>query len=116
MEKKMTYAVALDKAIAAVADAEVVERLTALKASLERKRTKKTDAPSKVAVANATITEKVASVLESGASYSSADLIGIVPELEKASPTKVSVIMKPLVANGSVTVGKTKGKVIYTVA
>jgi len=116
MEKKMTYVEALNRAIAVVSDVEVAERLTALKGSLAKRNAKKTDGPTKVALANAAITAKVAEVLTAGTSYGSADLVGIIPELEKASPNKIAVVMKPLVADGRVTVGKVKGKVVYTVA
>lgn len=116
MEKKMTYVEALDKALAVVEDAVVAERLEALKASIVKRHGKKAEGPSKTAVANAAISAKVADALESGVVYTSADLIGIVPELDKAAPTKIAVIMKPLVESGKVTLGKTKGRVTYTVA
>lgn len=116
MEKKMTYVEALDKALAVVDDAIVAERLTALKASLEKRHAKKAEGPSKVAVANAAISAKLAEVLTEGAVYGTADLVGIIPEVEKASPSKIAVLMRPLVESGKVILGKSKGKVTYTVA
>ena len=116
MEKKMTYGEALQKPLAVVDDAVVAERLEALKASIAKRHGKKAEGPSKVAVANAAITAKLADALQSGVVYTTADLVGIIPEVEKAAPTKISVLMRPLVADGKVVLGKSKGRVTYTVA
>lgn len=60
MEKKMSYKVALEKAIEVVEDAEVKERLEALKESIVKKYSGKSE---KVAEAQADIDEKVLAVL-----------------------------------------------------
>ena len=118
MEKKMTYVVALDKALSVVTDAEVAERLTALKTTLEKRKAshKKVEGPSKVALANAAIGEKIIGKMEPNFIYGTADIVGIIPEAEKFSTSKITAVMKPLVADGRVVAGKVKGKVTYTLA
>lgn len=118
MEKKMTYVVALSKALEVVTDTEVAERLEALKATLEKRKAshKKAEGPTKVAVANAAIAEKIFEAMEADATYGSSDIAGLIPEVEKFSTSKITAVMKPLIADGRVTATKVKGKVVYSLA
>ena len=59
---KLTYAVALDVAINAVADEAVKEKLIALKAQIEKKNSAERK-PTKAQVANAELKDKIADLL-----------------------------------------------------
>lgn len=70
MEKKMTYATAIDNALAlGTLDAETATRLEELKASLAKRNAKKSDKPSKEQIANAEFAEKVYATMEDGVKY-----------------------------------------------
>ena len=55
----MTYAKALEIAIAAIEDAEAVEKLEALKAQLAKRNGRKSDKPTKKQVENGEIKERI---------------------------------------------------------
>ena len=89
---KMTYAMALEIAINAVADnAEVAEKLTALRAQIEKKNSAERK-PTKKQVENegyksailAVLTEKPMTITE---------IVGLVPELAELSNQRVSAML-----------------------
>lgn len=113
--KKMSYVVAVESAINGELTPEVVERLEALKASLEKRNTRKAG-PTKVQKANAELAEKIFEAMEPDVVYATADIGKLVPELAEASSQKISALMKKLVTAERVTSEKVKGKATYKVA
>lgn len=117
MTKKISYVVALDTVLtgAEITD-EVRERLEALKASLEKRNSRKSDGPTKLQKANAELAEQIVSAMVDGESYGSAEIAELVPALAGATPQKISPLMKGLVASGAVVAEKVKGKASYHLA
>ena len=115
-DKKMTYVDALNVAIAIEGlDAEVVEKLTALKGSIEKKSTNRK--PTKNQVENATLCDKVVEVLaqmpEGG---TASEIIKGSAELNDLSTPKMTALLKMLTETGTVereTVGR---KAVYKLA
>ena len=115
--KKMSYV----GAVSAVLNGEVItdeirERLEALKASLEKRASHKQVGPTKAQRENAELTEKVYAAMTEGEQYGSADIAELIPELDGATPQKVTPLMKSLVAAGRVLTEKVKGKTVYRLA
>ena len=94
--------------------AEVAEKLTAIKGSYEKRASRKPNGPTKAQVARAELAEKVYGLMEHGVEYGNAEIASLVPELEGATPQKVSPLMKLLGERIEVT--KVKGKAIYKLA
>ena len=115
--KKMSYVSAIEAVLnGSAVEGEVAERLTALKASLEKRASHKSEGPTKLQRANAELAGKIADAMVEGEVYGSADIAGLIPELEGATPQKISPLMKGLVANGTVVAEKVKGKATYRLA
>ena len=115
--KKMSYVSALDAVLGGSdVEGEVAERLEALKASLEKRASRKPNGPTKAQRANAEIAGHIVEAMESGVCYSTTEIAGLVPALEGATPQKVTGVMKGLVANGTVVAEKVKGKASYHLA
>ena len=115
MSKKMSYASVIADVLNGVAlTDEHIERLNALKASLEKRGSRKAVGPTKAQKARAELAERVFNALEAGKSYTTADITGLVPELEGATPQKITPLMK-LIGERIVT-EKVKGKTIYSLA
>ena len=113
--KKISYVSALNTVIAGeeITD-EIRERLEALKASLEKRNTRKSNGPTKAQKERAELAEKVFGAMVAGESYGSKEIAGLIPELEGASSQKVTALMKSL--GERVTSEKVKGKAVYKVA
>lgn len=116
MSKKLSYVGAINAVLDGNITPEVTERLEALKASLEKRASRKPNGPTKAQRERAELTEKVFGAMVEGQEYGSADIAGIVPETEGASSQKVTAIMKALVADGRVNMTKVKGKAVYAIA
>jgi hypothetical protein len=114
--KKMSYVVAVENAINGELTPEVVDRLNDLKASLEKRNARKSTEPTKAQKANAELVEKIFEAMEPNMVYMTADIGGLVPELEGASSQKISALMKKLVIADRVKAAKVKGKATYTLA
>jgi len=114
--KKMSYVVAVEKAINGEVTEEVVERLTALKASLEKRASRKSEGPTKAQKENAELAERIADAMVAGEVYDTAGIKGLLEELANATPQKVSPLMKHLADAGRVTITKVKGKNTYSLA
>ena len=112
--KKMSYVVAVESAINGELTPEVVERLEALKASLEKRNTHKSNGPTKAQKERIELAEKVFGAMVAGESYTSHGIAGLIPELEGASSQKVTALMKTL--GERVTSEKVKGKAVYKIA
>ena len=113
--KKMSYAVAIDTVLsgAEITD-EVRERLEALKASLEKRNSRKSNGPTKAQRERAELAERVFSAMTAGEGYGSKEIAALIPELEGASSQKVTALMKSL--GERVTSEKVKGKAVYKIA
>ena len=117
MSKKISYASAIEAVLnGEEITAEVTERLEALKASLEKRASRKPNGPTKAQKANAELAEKIFDAMEADVVYSTNDICGLIPELEGATPQKVSPLMKSLVGSERVIAEKVKGKATYRLA
>jgi len=112
----MTYVMAVENAINGNLDPVTIEKLTKLKASLEKRNASKSGKPTKAQVANAEIGESVLSAMEFGVDYTTAEIGKLVPALEGANPQKIAPIMAKLVKSERVTCEKVKGKNVYRLA
>ena len=99
----LTYAQALEKAILVV-DAETAEKLTTLKAQMEKKRSSGSSKPTKTQLENESIKENILAVLtEEGQTVSE-----ILPQLDETLSSKpltnqrISALLKQLVDAKSV--------------
>ena len=115
MEKKMTYATAIDKAIAGEVTAEVKDRLIELKASLAHKPSaKKTAEKSAEDAANKTLMAEVLTLIGKPATVSEILATGKFPT--GTSSPKVTSILTKMVADGTVVNTKDKKKSFYALA
>lgn len=106
---KMTYAMALDVAINAVADDAVVEKLTALKAQIEKKNSAERK-PTKAQVANDALKGEMLSFLvDAHTATEVAENFGI-------SNQKASALLTALVKSGAVERTVDKRKAYFKVA
>ena len=117
MSKKLSYVGALDVVLSGgeLTD-EVTERLEALKASLVKRASHKPVGPTKAQKANAELAERIFDAMDADVVYTTVDICGLLPELEGATPQKVSPLMKSLVASERVIAEKVKGKATYRLA
>ena len=116
MSKKMSYVVAVESAIKGELTDEVIERLEALKASLEKRASRKSEGPTKAQKENAELAGRIADAMVAGEVYDTDGIKGLLDELVNATPQKVSPLMKHLVDAGLVVVEKVKGKNSYHLA
>lgn len=115
MANKMTNVKALAYALEnCELPAEVAEKFEAMKASYEKRAARKPEGPTKAQKERMALAEKVFALMEQGVEYGNAEIASLVPELEGATPQKVSPLMKLLGERIEVT--KVKGKAIYKVA
>ena len=115
MANKMTNVKALAYALEnCELPAEVAEKFEAMKASYEKRASRKPNGPTKAQIARAELAEKVFSLMEQGVEYGNAEIASLVPELEGATPQKVSPLMKLL--GERIVTSKVKGKAIYKIA
>ena len=132
--KKMTYVEALELAISTIDNEEAAERLNALKSSLVKRADHKSsvtsqkneakaefaEADHKSSVASqkneakAEFAETIFNAMTAGEKYTTNDIQGLIPELDKASPTKISSYMRLL--GDKIVIEKIKGKVHYSIA
>ena len=96
--------------------AEIAEKVEGMKASYEKRAGRKANGPTKAQIANAAIAEKIVAAMVSGEVYGTAEIAGLVPELEGATPQKISPLMRKLAENGQVVAEKVKGKQTYRLA
>lgn len=110
---KMTYVSALEIAINAVADnAEVAEKLTALKAQIEKKNSADRK-PTKAQVANDELRDKIVALLQTSDSAMTA---GEIADAFGVSNQKVTALMGKLLESEVVTREVIKRKAYFKVA
>lgn len=112
MEKKMTYAVALDKAMEVVVDEEVKARLADLKASLKKKSA---TGEKKISEYDKALRSAVAEIMADGVARTCSDLIAIgtlpTEEGKVLSTQKIVTVLKAI---GAVSEKGEKGKTYYS--
>ena len=118
MRTNITYVSVLSKVIenSTNLSAEELDKLIALRSSIEKRNSTKSDKPTKAQVANATIGNEIAEAMVEGVTYSIPDLCALVPSIKEASSQKVSPIMAKLVEAGKVVKSVVKGHNYYTLA
>lgn len=118
MRTNITYVSVLSKVIenSTNLSAEELDKLIALRASIEKRNSVKSDKPTKAQVANANIGNEIAEAMVEGVTYSIPDLCALVPSIKDASSQKVSPIMAKLVEAGKVVKSVVKGHNFYTLA
>lgn len=113
--KKMSYVGAIKAVLCGEpVEGEVRERLEALVTALEKRAAHKSEGPTKAQRERQALAERVCDAMEFGAVYGSAEIAALVPELEGATPQKITPLMKLL--GDRVVVEKVKGKAVYSLA
>ena len=116
MSKKISYASVISDVLnGEPLTPERIERLEALRVSLEKRASRKAG-PTKTQIANAEIGEAIIEAMNVGESYAIADIKALVPALAEATPQKVGPICRKLVVAGRLAESKVKGKVVYSLA
>lgn len=92
---KLTYVEALNVALEVVTDEAVVEKLKALKASIE-KRNAGERKPTKTQVANEALKADIVALLADGTARTITEIMAEVPSLEGAKAQKVSALVTQL--------------------
>ena len=115
MATKISYVSVINDVLNGVElDAERIEKLTALKTALEKRGTRKSNAPTKAQRERAEVAEKLFGAMVAGQEYGSADLAGLIPETEGASSQKITALVKAM--GERVNAETVKGKKVYTLA
>lgn len=115
MEKKMTYVEALTFAIENLQNEEVVERLTALRATTIKRNTADRK-PTKTQVANEEIKADIVAFLADGGEYTVTEIMAGVPSLGEAKPQKASALITQLKNAGVIKRNEVKRKAYFSLA
>ena len=113
--KKMTYVEALNIAIATVDNAEVVERLTALR-DATAKRNSADRKPTKTQEANEAIKAEILEVMADGVARTVTEIMSAVPSLADASNQKAASLVRQLKDSGALVREEIKRKAYFKVA
>lgn len=113
---KMTYVEAIDFALANLDNADVCEKLTALRGQIAKKRSSSSK-PTKRQVENEALKGAILDVLaradEGGMTIGE---IAKVVDFEGATPNRVNALVAQLKKGGTVTRTEVKGKAMFTIA
>ena len=112
--KNMTYAQALEVAIAVV-DGEVKDKLVALKASIE-KRNSADRKPTKTQQANEGIKADILAFLADDGKYTVTEIMAGVPSLADASNQKAASLVRQLKDSGAIVREEIKHKAYFHLA
>lgn len=114
--KNMTYATALEIAINSITDnAEAVERLTALKAQIEKKNA--TDRkPTKTQVENGGIRADILALLSDGTARTISEISEAIPALNGATSQRVSALLTPMLKDETIIREMVKRKAYFKLA
>lgn len=115
MGNKMTYAVAIDFAINAIDNEEVIEKLTALKAQLAKKSSAERK-PTATQRENVGFKDAIVNGLESDKTYTITDIMKFIPEVGGLSNQRVSALVRQLVADGILKREEIKRKAYFSLA
>ena len=122
MTEKMTYVQALNAALEMYSaggqvdkeDAEVVEKLTALRDSIAKKNASRTNKPTPKQKANAELMTEIYDAMESGKAYTVTEIGQLVPALTDAKVQKVSALVTKMRENVLVAREVVKGRAYFT--
>lgn len=115
--KKLTYVDVLNKVVEGeVLSADEIEKVVALRDSIVKRNSTKSNSPTKAQKANALLAERIADAMEHGVAYSIKDICGLVDELNDATSQKVAPLMASLAESNRVIKSVVKGKNYYTLA
>lgn len=114
--EKMTYVKALTVAMNGMADGEAKDKLMALKASLEKKASAKSDKPTKTQIANDKFKADIMEFFEANAPkmFTVTDLIKSVGSLSEMSNQKVSALVRQLKDENVLRREEIKGKAYFS--
>ena len=112
---KMTYAVAIDFAINAIDNEEVIEKLTALKAQLAKKSSAERK-PTATQRENVGFKDAIVNGLKSDKTYTITDIMKSIPEVGGLSNQRVSALVRQLVADGVLKREEIKRKAYFSLA
>lgn len=115
MANKMTYATAIDFAINAIDNDEVIEKLTALKVQLAKKSSGERK-PTATQRENVGFKDAIVNGLESSKAYTITDIIKSIPEISSLSNQRVSALVRQLVADGILKREEIKRKAYFSLA
>ena len=111
----MTYSQALEIAINAVSDAEASEKLTALKAQVEKKHT--SSKPTKKQTENEVIKRNILDILAEGEAYTASQLASMLSTDEALiTSQKVSALLRQMCVGEVVQKNTVKGKSMFSLA
>lgn len=113
--KNMTYAQALEIAIATVDNAEAVERLVALKASIDKKNSADRK-PTKTQVENDNVRNEILALLSDGQARTISEIAEAIPALNDATSQRVSALLTPLMKSEMVVREMVKRKAYFKLA
>jgi len=117
MATKISYVSVINDVLNGVElDEERIEKLNALKASLEKRASRKQEGPTKAQRENSALADRIAEAMVADVVYDTDGIRGLVEELATATPQKISPLMKHLTAEGKVITEKVKGKNAYHLA
>ena len=122
MTEKMTYVQALNAALEMYSaggqvdkeDAEVVEKLTALRDSIAKKNASRTNKPTPKQKANAELMTEIYEAMEGGKAYTVTEIGQLVPALADAKVQKVSALVTKMRENVLVAREVVKGRAYFT--
>lgn len=115
MTNKITYAVAIDFAINAIDNEEVIEKLTALKTQLAKKSSAERK-PTATQRENVGFKDAIVNGLESNKTYTITDIMKSIPEVSNLSNQRVSALVRQLVADGVLKREEIKRKAYFSLA
>lgn len=113
--EKMTYVKALEIAIASLGEGEVVDKLEALKASIQ-KRNAGDRKPTKTQVANEGLKADILAYLADGEKHTVTEMMSAIPSLDGASNQKVATLVTALVKAQLVNREEIKRKAYFSLA
>ena len=115
MTNKITYTTAIDFAINAIDNEEVIEKLTALKAQLAKKSSAERK-PTATQRENVGFKDAIVNGLESDKTYTITDIMKSIPEVGGLSNQRVSALVRQLVADGVLKREEIKRKAYFSLA
>lgn len=114
--KNMTYATALEIAISAISgNDEAVERLTALKAQIEKKNAADRK-PTKTQVENSGIRSDILALLSDGTARTISEIAEAIPALNDATSQRVSALLTPMLKDETIVREMVKRKAYFKLA
>ncbi len=115
MTNKLTYATAIDFAINAIDNEEVIEKLKALKTQLAKKSSGERK-PTATQKENVGFKEAIVNGMESGKAYTITEIMKTVPEVGELSNQRVSALVRQMQLDGILKREEIKRKAYFSLA